>query len=118
MVDDAAVVERGDDVVDGGRPGRSLDLLVGGVRPGQTQVVGDRDARGGARLPVGFFVKQVWLFVPIFTGIVVLPATLSWLTSHTTDRAPSRAAVRSAGECPASPGTVNVTRTGGAPWLI
>ena len=28
-------------------------------------------------LPVGFFVKRVWLFVPIFTGIVVLPATLS-----------------------------------------
>ncbi len=28
-------------------------------------------------LPVGFFVKRVWLFVPIFTGIMVLPATLS-----------------------------------------
>jgi cobalt/nickel transport system permease protein len=31
-------------------------------------------------LPVGFFVKRVWLFVPIFTGIVVLPATLSIVT--------------------------------------
>jgi cobalt/nickel transport system permease protein len=31
-------------------------------------------------LPVGFFIKRVWLFVPIFTGIVVLPATLSVIT--------------------------------------
>jgi cobalt/nickel transport system permease protein len=29
---------------------------------------------------VGFFVKRVWLFVPIFTGIAVLPATLSIVT--------------------------------------
>jgi cobalt ECF transporter T component CbiQ len=29
---------------------------------------------------VAFFVKRVWLFVPIFTGIVVLPATLSFIT--------------------------------------
>lgn len=33
-----------------------------------------------SRLPVGFFVKRVWLFVPIFTGVVVLPATLSVVT--------------------------------------
>lgn len=33
-----------------------------------------------SRLPVGFFVKRVWLFIPIFTGIVVLPATLSVIT--------------------------------------
>jgi cobalt ECF transporter T component CbiQ len=32
-------------------------------------------------LPLGFFIKRVWLFVPIFTGIVVLPATLSIVTS-------------------------------------
>lgn len=32
------------------------------------------------RVPIGFFVKRVWLFVPIFTGIVVLPATLSIVT--------------------------------------
>ena len=31
-------------------------------------------------LPVLFFVKRVWLFIPIFTGIVVLPATLSLVT--------------------------------------
>lgn len=31
-------------------------------------------------LPLGFYVKRVWLFVPIFTGIVVLPATLSVVT--------------------------------------
>lgn len=31
-------------------------------------------------LPVGFFVKRVWLFVPIFTGVMVLPATLSIVT--------------------------------------
>jgi cobalt/nickel transport system permease protein len=31
-------------------------------------------------LPVGFFIKRVWLFVPIFTGIVVIPATLSLVT--------------------------------------
>jgi cobalt ECF transporter T component CbiQ len=33
-----------------------------------------------SRVPVAFFVKRVWLFVPIFTGIVVLPATLSIVT--------------------------------------
>ncbi len=33
-----------------------------------------------ARLPLGFFVKRVWLFVPLFTGVVVLPATLSIVT--------------------------------------
>ncbi|HUO37982.1 MAG TPA: cobalt ECF transporter T component CbiQ, partial [Mycobacterium sp.] len=31
-------------------------------------------------LPVGFFIKRVWLFVPIFTGIVLIPATLSIVT--------------------------------------
>jgi cobalt ECF transporter T component CbiQ len=31
-------------------------------------------------VPVGFFIKRVWLFVPIFTGIVVLPATFSFIT--------------------------------------
>ncbi|MGA8116312.1 MAG: cobalt ECF transporter T component CbiQ [Actinocatenispora sp.] len=33
-----------------------------------------------SRVPLGFFVKRVWLFVPIFTGLVVLPATLSVVT--------------------------------------
>ena len=31
-------------------------------------------------IPVGFFVKRVWLFIPIFTGIVVIPATFSFIT--------------------------------------
>ena len=31
-------------------------------------------------LSVGFFVKRVWLFVPVFTGVVVLPATFSFVT--------------------------------------
>ena len=34
-------------------------------------------------MPLGFFVKRVWLFVPIFTGIVVLPATLNLITPGT-----------------------------------
>jgi cobalt ECF transporter T component CbiQ len=33
-----------------------------------------------SRLSLGFFVKRVWLFVPIFTGIIVLPATFSFVT--------------------------------------
>ena len=33
-----------------------------------------------SRLPVGWFVKRVWLFVPIFTGVIVLPATFSFVT--------------------------------------
>ncbi len=33
-----------------------------------------------SRVPVPFFIRRVWLFVPIFTGIVVLPATLSVVT--------------------------------------
>ncbi|HZQ28556.1 MAG TPA: cobalt ECF transporter T component CbiQ [Acidimicrobiales bacterium] len=31
-------------------------------------------------LSLSFFVKRVWLFIPIFTGIVVLPATFSFIT--------------------------------------
>jgi len=33
-----------------------------------------------SRMPLGFFVRRVWLFVPLFTGVVVLPATLSFVT--------------------------------------
>ena len=33
-----------------------------------------------SRLKLSFFVKRVWLFIPIFTGIVVLPATLNIIT--------------------------------------
>jgi cobalt ECF transporter T component CbiQ len=36
-------------------------------------------ARASA-LPLGFFVKRVWLFIPIFTGVIVLPATLNIVT--------------------------------------
>jgi cobalt/nickel transport system permease protein len=31
-------------------------------------------------LSLSFFVKRVWLFIPIFTGIVVLPATFNFIT--------------------------------------
>jgi cobalt/nickel transport system permease protein len=33
-----------------------------------------------SRISVSYFVKRVWLFIPIFTGIVVLPATFSFIT--------------------------------------
>lgn len=33
-----------------------------------------------SRISLGVFVKRVWLFVPIFTGVVVLPATFSFIT--------------------------------------
>jgi cobalt/nickel transport system permease protein len=33
-----------------------------------------------SRVPVRLFLRRVWLFVPIFTGIVVVPATLSIVT--------------------------------------
>jgi cobalt ECF transporter T component CbiQ len=34
-----------------------------------------------SRLPLGMFVRRVWLFVPIFTAVVVLPATLNIVTA-------------------------------------
>ena len=37
-------------------------------------------ARRLARCRSAFFVKRVWLFIPIFTGIIVLPATFSFVT--------------------------------------
>jgi cobalt/nickel transport system permease protein len=37
-------------------------------------------ARASA-LPLAFFVKRVWLFIPIFTGVIVLPATLNVVTA-------------------------------------
>src|SRR5437588_11854408 len=33
-----------------------------------------------SRLKLSFFMKRIWLFIPIFTGIVVLPATLNIVT--------------------------------------
>jgi cobalt/nickel transport system permease protein len=32
------------------------------------------------RLPLGFFIKRVWLFLPLFTGVIVLPALFSFIT--------------------------------------
>ena len=36
-----------------------------------------------SRLSLRFFVARVWLFIPVFTGIVVLPATFSFVTHGT-----------------------------------
>ena len=33
-----------------------------------------------SKLSLSFFVKRVWLFIPVFTGVVVLPATLNVIT--------------------------------------
>lgn len=33
-----------------------------------------------SNLTLPFFVKRVWLFIPVFTGVVVLPATLNVVT--------------------------------------
>ncbi|MGC8838455.1 MAG: cobalt ECF transporter T component CbiQ [Anaerolineae bacterium] len=32
------------------------------------------------RIPLGFFVQRVWVFIPLFTGLVALPATFNWVT--------------------------------------
>jgi cobalt ECF transporter T component CbiQ len=42
--------------------------------------VGALALAAASRLPIGFFVKRVWLFIPVFTLIVVAPATLSVVT--------------------------------------
>jgi cobalt/nickel transport system permease protein len=42
--------------------------------------VGTLALAAASRLPIGFFVKRVWLFIPVFTLIVVAPATLSVVT--------------------------------------
>jgi cobalt ECF transporter T component CbiQ len=34
----------------------------------------------GSQLRLSFFVRRVWLFVPLFTGLVVAPATLNLVT--------------------------------------
>ncbi len=33
-----------------------------------------------SRIPVLYFIKRVWLFVPLFTGIVVVPAMFNFIT--------------------------------------
>ena len=58
-----------------------------------------RDAGARGRVEASrsaFFVKRVWLFIPIFTGIVVLPATLNVIT-HGADRRAARHLVRPPG---------------------
>jgi cobalt/nickel transport system permease protein len=52
---------------------RSLPVLVGCY-------AGTLALAAASRVPVAFFVRRVWLFVPLFTGVVVLPATLSVVT--------------------------------------
>ncbi len=34
----------------------------------------------GGKIPLGFFVKRVWLFLPFFTGVIALPAIFSFVT--------------------------------------
>jgi cobalt ECF transporter T component CbiQ/cobalamin biosynthesis protein CbiM len=34
-----------------------------------------------SHLKLSFFIKRVWLFIPVFTGVVVLPATLNIVTA-------------------------------------
>jgi len=33
-----------------------------------------------SRVPLGFFVKRVWVFIPLFTAMIVLPAVLNIVT--------------------------------------
>jgi cobalt/nickel transport system permease protein len=33
-----------------------------------------------SRVPLGFFVKRVWVFIPLFTALIVLPAVLNIVT--------------------------------------
>src|SRR5271157_1844751 len=30
-----------------------------------------------SKVPIGFFIKRVWMFIPIFAGVIALPATLN-----------------------------------------
>jgi len=55
---------------------RSIPVLV-------AMYVATLGLAAASRLSVRFFVKRVWLFIPIFTGIVVLPATLNVITPGT-----------------------------------
>jgi cobalt/nickel transport system permease protein len=35
---------------------------------------------GASRIPLGFFIKRVWLFVPLFSAVVVIPALFNLVT--------------------------------------
>jgi len=36
-----------------------------------------------SKLSIGWFVKRVWLFIPIFTGLIAIPAMFSFITPGT-----------------------------------
>ena len=55
---------------------RSIPVLV-------AMYVATLGLAAASRLSLRFFVKRVWLFIPVFTGIVVLPATLNVVTPGT-----------------------------------
>jgi cobalt/nickel transport system permease protein len=52
---------------------RHIPILVG-------MYVGTLVLAALSGLPLGFFIKRVWLFIPIFTGVIVIPATFSFIT--------------------------------------
>ena len=52
-------------------------------------------------LPLGFFIKRVWLFIPVFTGIIVAPATSEPRHARAHRRAP-RHVVRPPGRADAA----------------
>jgi len=54
---------------------RRLDVLVGLYL--LTLVLA-----AGSRIPLGFFLKRVWVFIPIFAGIIVLPILFSRLPAE------------------------------------
>ncbi|HWJ03004.1 MAG TPA: energy-coupling factor transporter transmembrane component T, partial [Verrucomicrobiae bacterium] len=37
-----------------------------------------------SRIPLGMFVKRVWIVVPLFTGIMLLPSLFNWVRPGTT----------------------------------
>jgi cobalt/nickel transport system permease protein len=63
-----------------------LGLLIGAALVRNTVVILGLYAltlvlAAASHLKLSFFIKRVWLFIPIFTGIVVLPATLNIVTN-------------------------------------
>src|SRR5439155_5964387 len=52
---------------------RHIPLLVG-------MYLGTLVLAAVSGLPLGFFIKRVWFFIPIFTGVIVIPATFSFIT--------------------------------------
>ena len=89
--------------------GAARPAARGGARPARPGA-GRRCTRHARRWPrprgcrCGFFVKRVWLFIPIFTGIVVLPATLNFVTPGDDRRAARHWFGRSAAHAPGADG--------------